>query len=285
MVGLGSLIGANAILHRAYGVSADGSVVVGQGYDGGYTAFIWDARNGMRRVDDLLTAGGVDLDGWTLLTADSVSADGQTIAGTATKGGNDRAFVAVLPRPDVIDFEDAAPGTSIPPDYYEDGFAMAWLAPLGDSQQIVDFGGNNVLTDSNPSNFEGARSTLELTATPGTTFDLISVDVADLTNDPSGGGGIPGAGSRIEIIADGQTFVFAPTSSTFTTETLDLIGLTTASINLVSAASGADDFAVDDIVLVRRRSTPVPALGALGQLGLVLSVAGAGLAGARRRRT
>jgi uncharacterized membrane protein len=283
IVGLGSLTGSGASFHRAYGVSADGSVVVGRGYESGNTAFIWDARNGMRRIDDLLTAGGVDLDGWTLDTAWSVSADGQTIAGTATKNGNDQAFVAVLPRPDVIDFELAAPGTTIPPDYYEDGFTLRWLGPLGDSQQIVDFAGNNVLVDSNALNFSGAASTLEFTATPGTVFDLISMDVADLTDNPAGGGGVPGAGSRIEIIANGQTFVFLPTSSTFTTETLDLTGLTTLSINIVSAASGADDFAVDDIVLVRRQAAPVPALGILGQLGLALSLAGAGLARARRR--
>jgi uncharacterized membrane protein len=284
MVGLGSLTGSSASFHRAFGVSADGSVVVGRGYDNGFTAFVWDARNGMRRIDDLLTAGGVDLDGWTLEWAYSVSADGQTIAGTATKNGNDQAFVAVLPRPDVIDFEPATPGTTIPPDYYEDGFTLQWLGPLGDSQQIVDFAGNNVLTDSDPLNFSGAGSTLEFTATPGVAFDLISLDVADLTNNPAGGGGSPGTGSRIEIIADGQTFVFLPTSSTFTTETLDLTGLTTLSINIVSAASGADDFAVDDVVLVRRQVTPVPVLGVLGQLGLALSLAGAGLAGARWRR-
>jgi hypothetical protein len=181
-----------------------------------------------------------------------------------------------------IDIEPEAPGATIPPDDYEDGLTLQQLGPLGDSKEIVDFAGNNILTDSNPLNFSGAGSTLKFTAAPGIVFDLISLDVADLSDNPAGGGGAPGAGSRIEIIADGQAFVSTPTSSTFTTETLDLTGLTTLSINIVSVTLGDDDFAVDDVVLVRRQVAPVPApaLGVIGQLGLAPSQGGAGLAAA-----
>ncbi len=139
-----------------------------------------------------------------------------------------------------------------------------------------------MLVDSEPLNFSGAGSTLRITADTGATFDLISLDVADLTGDPAGGGGIPGAGSRIEVIGNGQTFVFTPSSSTFTTETPNLTGLTTLSINIVSAASGADDFAVDDIVLVKGQAPPLPTLGLLGQLGLAVALVGGGVAVRRR---
>jgi hypothetical protein len=117
---------------------------------------------------------------------------------------------------------------------------------------------------------------------PGETFELVSLDVADLTNNPAGGGGSPGTGSRIEVIAGGQTLVFTPTSSTFTTQTLNLTGLTTMSVNLVSAAGGADDFAVDDIVLLRSTPQSVPALDLLGQLALAMGLVGAALAVLRR---
>ncbi len=129
MVSLGDLAGgairsiANAIstdgttvVGRGEDASGDGEIIVGRGYDGSFAATVWDERNGMRKLEDLLVAAGVDLDGWAPEWALSISADGQTIAGLASKNGDDMSFVAVLPRPDVIDFETATPGTPIPPD-------------------------------------------------------------------------------------------------------------------------------------------------------------------------
>jgi uncharacterized membrane protein len=76
----------------AYGVSGDGSVVVGTAsrFDpsaGTFVAtpFIWDATNGTRSLPALLTGYyGVDLTGWTLNEATGVSGDGRTIVGNGT---------------------------------------------------------------------------------------------------------------------------------------------------------------------------------------------------------
>lgn len=73
----------------ANGVSADGSVVVGTGYDGAADqdrAFRWTKADGMQGIGDL--NGG----GWTW--ANGVSADGSVVVGGAIDGlsGDDRAF-------------------------------------------------------------------------------------------------------------------------------------------------------------------------------------------------
>jgi probable HAF family extracellular repeat protein len=72
----------------AYGVSADGQVVVGIADTdpfGGTTphAFIWNPRDGMRSLQVVLADLGLGaaMDGWTLLSATAISADGRTIAG------------------------------------------------------------------------------------------------------------------------------------------------------------------------------------------------------------
>lgn len=104
MVGLGTPAGATAFI-GATGVSADGNVVVGGAvyhynvYTPEEDAFIWDPTNGMRRLSDALTAQGVDLTGWTLESANAVSALGDKILGTAIDSkGNSYAFLAELPR-------------------------------------------------------------------------------------------------------------------------------------------------------------------------------------------
>jgi len=100
MRGLGDLPGGD-LDSDALGVSADGSVVVGVGHtSAGLEAFVWDAENGMRSLQVMLTSLGIDLTGWQLTQAVSVSADGSTIAGSALNpAGAAEAFIAVIPEP------------------------------------------------------------------------------------------------------------------------------------------------------------------------------------------
>ena len=97
MVGLGYLAGGDPF-SRANGVSADGSVVVGFAISAsGNEAFRWTSENGMQSVASILTTAGVDLAGWTLLSASGVSADGNTIVGDGINpDGLAEAWVANL---------------------------------------------------------------------------------------------------------------------------------------------------------------------------------------------
>jgi probable HAF family extracellular repeat protein len=82
MIGLGDLPGG-AFFSEAWGVSNDGSVVVGNSSTlDGTEAFIWDEENGMRSLEGILThTYGLELTGWDLWEALSVSADGSVITG------------------------------------------------------------------------------------------------------------------------------------------------------------------------------------------------------------
>jgi hypothetical protein len=109
MVGLGDLPGG-AVLSAAYATTADGSVVVGSaGIAGSCTpfgcqtaprAFIWDATNGLRDLNTVLTGLGLDLGGWVLREARGISADGRVIVGTGTNpDGNFEAWRVELTPP------------------------------------------------------------------------------------------------------------------------------------------------------------------------------------------
>jgi probable HAF family extracellular repeat protein len=100
MVGLGILPGN--VSSEAWGVSGDGSVVVGYSRNSvnHYEAFRWTGGGGMERLWDVLVDHGVDpaTDGWTNLTyASGISADGRTIVGTGVRNGNSEAFAAFIP--------------------------------------------------------------------------------------------------------------------------------------------------------------------------------------------
>ncbi|MCP4782851.1 MAG: tandem-95 repeat protein, partial [Fuerstiella sp.] len=103
MVGLGHLPGETTD-SRARGVSDDGSIVVGIANSGQIgelrDAFIWDALNGMRNLQDVLITEyglGAALTGWTLNSALSISDDGLIIAGGATNpSGAREAFLVDL---------------------------------------------------------------------------------------------------------------------------------------------------------------------------------------------
>jgi probable HAF family extracellular repeat protein len=104
MVGLGNL--PNATSDKANDVSGDGSTIVGTAvFDNGqqyYTkAFIWDASNGMRDLQTVLTDLGLGpaLSGWTLSSAYAISDDGLTIAGSGTGPHGLQGWVATIPEP------------------------------------------------------------------------------------------------------------------------------------------------------------------------------------------
>jgi probable HAF family extracellular repeat protein len=120
MVGLGDLPGGD--FHSlAEAVSADGSVVVGYSrtsFDVGdeEEAFVWDATNGMRLVEDVLTDAGLDMTGWQLNYARGVSDDGNTIVGWGTNpDGQQEGWIARLaasPVPEPSTFVLASLGLS-----------------------------------------------------------------------------------------------------------------------------------------------------------------------------
>lgn len=90
----------------ALGLSADGSISVGfigRGDTGDFLsqrAASWDAAGQVHQLDVLLRAMGLDLTGWTLLSARDVSADGRTIVGTAINpSGEIEGWIAVIPEP------------------------------------------------------------------------------------------------------------------------------------------------------------------------------------------
>jgi uncharacterized membrane protein len=127
----------------ARATSADGNVVVGDYVTfgtGGTRAWIWRANDGFIDLkDDLTTNFGLseELDGWELLVATDISADGRTIVGQAINpNGCEQAFLVRLPGAcaadfnadgfvDFFDFDDfvgafetAGPGA----DFNRDGF-------------------------------------------------------------------------------------------------------------------------------------------------------------------
>jgi len=100
-IGLGWLpYGGTAPFSEALGVSGDGRVVVGYSSN---IAFIWDAQRGMRRLSDALLADhGLNVAGWSLGRATSISADGMVIAGNGLDPqGRQTGWVVVLPAPGV----------------------------------------------------------------------------------------------------------------------------------------------------------------------------------------
>jgi len=108
MIGLGFLPDLLE-MSTASDASADGSVIVG--YSGG-RAFVWDAENGMRDLQDLLIALGLDLTGWSYLPqAAGVADDGLTIVGTGYHHGDVEAWIAHIPEPTTLAFLDIKPGS------------------------------------------------------------------------------------------------------------------------------------------------------------------------------
>jgi len=85
---------------EAHDLTADGSTVVGYGYDSSnfnQRATIWDASNGWQSLSDVLQGSyGLDLTGWILTDARAISDDGNVIAGYGTFDGTQSAWVVNL---------------------------------------------------------------------------------------------------------------------------------------------------------------------------------------------
>ena len=87
---------------RPTGVSADGSVVVGWAInaDDQQEAFLWDETNGMRSLQQVLLALGLDVADYHFIEAVGVSDDGTRIAGRmVAPAGGQFGFIALLPEP------------------------------------------------------------------------------------------------------------------------------------------------------------------------------------------
>ena len=89
--GLGFLAGQSK--SYAEGVSADGTLIVG---NSGGIATLWTASTGTVNLQDILTQTyGLDLTGWTLISATDISADGTTIVGYGLDPlGKEQAWIA-----------------------------------------------------------------------------------------------------------------------------------------------------------------------------------------------
>lgn len=99
LVGLGDIAGGSGNA-RARAVSGDGSVIVGTaGISGSEAqAFIWTAEAGLQTLFDVLVSRGATVpDGWRIVDATAISADGRWVAGRArTLAGGFEAYVADL---------------------------------------------------------------------------------------------------------------------------------------------------------------------------------------------
>lgn len=84
----------------ASGVSGDGQRIVGWGTTSdGDAAFLWDAEQGMRRLDVVLSSDFVaEFTGWKLTHATAISGDGRTIVGYGTNpSGQTEGWFLELP--------------------------------------------------------------------------------------------------------------------------------------------------------------------------------------------
>lgn len=138
--------------------------------------------------------------------------------------------------------QPTGPFTSI----VEQGFRLTWVG-FGDQQAVADIGGGNqALVDSNPTNVFGAEVTIA--RVNGGTFNLDSLQVANLANLSNPFHVAPGSGFRIQLTgSNGAIAAFGPGSSTLSTRNFTRFnGLTSVNLNIVSS-SGFADFAVDNI--------------------------------------
>lgn len=149
---LGPLPGATSNSSRALAVTGDGSLIVGWARNAyAEHAFIWDATNGMRELEQVLEEDyGLDLGGWYLKEAagiSNVNAEGEfTVVGTGTNpSGETEGWVAFLTPPACRDGEDNDLDTNT--DYPAD--AECWgavdLSELYDCSDGLDNDGDGLV--------------------------------------------------------------------------------------------------------------------------------------------
>jgi len=97
----------------ARGVNGDGSAVVGQSDSfNDFRAILWTSSLGMVDLNTNLPALGVDLAGWELFGARSVSTDGSAIVGIGYFNGDERAWLVTgMPVPEPSTFALWGAGT------------------------------------------------------------------------------------------------------------------------------------------------------------------------------
>jgi probable HAF family extracellular repeat protein len=206
MVGLGDLPGGD-FESGASAVSADGSVVIGNGRtDSGNEGFIWTQANGMQRLQDVLEDNDtIGLSGWSGLSAEGISGNGQWVVGQGTNpSGIGEAFLAQLPG-------SVTPGFKINAGlndawYYEptsgQGFfitvfpdlgavSLAWFTydtepPAEDDTANLGDPGHRWLTAVGP--IDGNQAVMEIEMTSGGIFD--STSIIERTDPPGSDGTI-----------------------------------------------------------------------------------------------
>jgi hypothetical protein len=176
---------------------------------------------------------------------------------------------------------DAQPTGAIS-SFTEAGYTISsMVGDPGDVATIVNVGApnENVVVDGNPNDVFGTL--MVITKTGGGLFNLVSLEVANLSNPGSPIPVSPGGGFRIEVSGvPGGDDVYGPGSSTFVTESpTDLTNISQLDINIVSFTPESATFAVDNIVL--STTVPEPSTWAM----MLFGFAGLGYAGYGARRT
>ncbi|HED54162.1 MAG TPA: hypothetical protein ENJ00_08170 [Phycisphaerales bacterium] len=91
-------------LSSVRGMNADGSVIIGEVASAGYV--VWLDQGMPIPLIDYAESFGIDMDGWTLLSVQDVSADGTRFVGSARhsswEGGRVEAYVLTIPAPGSI---------------------------------------------------------------------------------------------------------------------------------------------------------------------------------------
>ena len=76
---------------------------------GSQLACIWEPRSGWRSLKQVLEESGVNMTGWTLAFATSISDDGRTIAGYGTNpAGFSQGWIAIVPMPCPADLDNGS---------------------------------------------------------------------------------------------------------------------------------------------------------------------------------
>jgi uncharacterized membrane protein len=175
MVGLGYLPGYNS--SNPIAVNADGSVVVGcSGLNGNCDqAFLWTAVDGMKSVQALLTAKGGSTTGWTLTSAQGVSADGQVVVGSGVDpNGRTQGWIARLGQGMTL---QVSPATDI----VASGIQGQLFSPSSFNYQLTSTSGSVNYSISGIPSWLNASFTSGTATTSPTTVSFSLINVASLS--------------------------------------------------------------------------------------------------------